>query len=299
MNKKEANKLISTYYAGETTWQEEEQLRTFFSSKNVPDEFQKHADQFRYYDEVRNVEHYQCDPFAKIDFEKDAAVPPFEGGVSGMAEKESKFDEAETTIATAENIRSRVMFDPLNNKPGNKLTWLLRIAAGFLLLLAGFAAGQFLETEDYASTQQVAQLEQEVQQMKRALMNTGRHQQASAGERLSAVNLSTRIAAGDETSDQQVTDILIHTMNTDENVNVRSAAAEALFQFRKEVGIKVAFINGLSKQDDPLMQITLIDMLVELEATNAISEMEKMLANNDTNELVRRELEAGIAELNV
>jgi len=80
---------------------------------------------------------------------------------------------------------------------------------------------------------------------------------------------------------------------------VRSAAAEALFQFRKEVGIKVAFINGLSKQDDPLMQITLIDMLVELEATNAISEMEKMLANNDTNELVRRELEAGIAELNV
>lgn len=273
------NQLISKYESGETSLEEEQKLRAYFKSENIPKELKPQADLFRKYDEIRAVESSEkFNPLAKIDLEEEVENSLLKKGEGITAGNSRGLLKSGTNIST-------------------KFTWLLRIAAGFILLLIGFAAGQFLDNEDYASTQQVAQLEREVQQMKRALMNTGNYQQASAGERLSAINASTRLPAGEQQPDQQITDILIYTMNNDQTVNVRIAAAEALFRFSDDVRINNALVNALSQQDDPLMQLTLINMLVELKAKHAVNEMEKLLVSADTRDIVRDRLKTGIAQI--
>lgn len=256
--------LIEKYFEGESSLEEEQQLRRYFRRNDVPDELKHYADQFRYFEGQAN-QSATIDPFAKIEFEEKS--------------------EAEKRLSEAGERRINFAF-----------TWPLRIAAGFILLLIGFSAGQFLGDKSETSGAEVAALQREVRQIKSALMYNGIYHQASAGERLSAVNTSTRIF-DNEKLDRQITEILIHTMNNDNSVNVRMAAAEALFKFREEPGIQKALVNSLNEQDDPLMQITLINMLVQLKAKGAINEMNKLLIKSDTRMIVRKRLKAGIAAL--
>ena len=145
--------------------------------------------------------------------------------------------------------------------------------------------------------EQVEALQQEVERMKEALMYGGDYRQASAGERLSAVKKTTGFATENNRLDRQITDILVFTMNNDKSVNVRMAAAEALFRFRDEVQIRKALVGALSQQEDPQMQLTLIDMIVHLKAKGALNEMNKLLVDSETREIVRERLRTGIAEL--
>lgn len=133
--------------------------------------------------------------------------------------------------------------------------------------------------------------------MKEALMYDGMYQNASAGERLSAVNLVSQKPLADDELDQQIIDILVYTMNNDKSVNVRMAAADALFRFRSDSRIQKALIHSIVRQKEPLMQITLIDMLVEMKAREALNEMKKMLMDSNTRDIVKERLETGIAEL--
>ena len=276
MNNEKIKQLVAKYTEGQTSLEEERKLRRYFGKENIPNELQPYAEQFRYYNEMRQSgAPADFDPFAKIDFEEESD---------------------QLAAASVTDQKSRVLFDPAQK---NGFSWWAgRIAAGFLLLLIGYGANELLNDNDYASTQQVAQLEKEVQQMKDALMATSDYETASAGERLSAVSMSTRYA-NQESLDRQITDILVYTMNNDKNVNVRLAAAEALFRYREELRIQKALVNGLNQQSDPLMQITLIDMLVKLKASGAVTEMEKLLVDADTEDIVRERLQAGIAELKV
>jgi HEAT repeat protein len=125
----------------------------------------------------------------------------------------------------------------------------------------------------------------------------GTYQQASASERISAVNLSANVPEEAEALSREISEILIYTMNNDQNVNVRQAAAEALFRFRNEPEIRRALVQSLSQQTDPLMQLTLIDMLVDLKERSAINEMQKLLMDSDTREVVKNRLKVSIAEL--
>jgi len=271
MDTEKAKQLIENFYKGQTTLDEEQQLRDYFQREEIPEILQPHAGYFRYTEVMGSqYEDPDFDPMAKID------------------------DEPELPISHLENQSIKE-----NTKSKTMLRWSLRVAAGFILLLVGFAAGQFLDSKQRASTEQVAALRQEVQQMKEALIYGGNYQQASAGERLSAVRMSTQFADDNNKLDQQITDILIYTMNNDNNVNVRMAAAEALFRFRSETEIQKALVNSLTHQEDPQMQLTLIDMLVQLKAKGALNEMNKLLMDSDTRKIVRERLQAGIAELKI
>lgn len=271
MNTEKIKQLIDQFYEGQTSLEEEQQLRTYFQQEEIPEELQSHADYFRYSEAMSDeTASTGFDPLAKVESQSSAEGAPLDNQQLGLAGSQS-------------------------NKA---LVWSLRVAAGFILLLIGFSAGQLLNGPSGASSQQVTALQQEVSQMKDALMYGDTYRQASAGERLSAVKMSTRFASGSNIKlDQQITDILIYTMNNDQSVNVRMAAAEALFRFRDELQIQKALVNALSRQDDPQMQITLIDMLVQLKARGALNEMNKLLMDSDTRKIVRQRLREGIAEL--
>ena len=268
MNTERIKKLLDKYLDGQTSLDEEKELREFFRQDDIPNHLKSYADQFSYMNTLAKSK-TDIDPFAKIE------ESPFEGGKSSAS-------------AGLRGMTTRSSF----------VTWALRVAAAIILVLTGLTAGRLLNQQDSASDEQLAALQQEISQMKSALMY-GSVQQASASERISAVYSSSRLQQSNPQLDAEITDILIYTMNNDQNVNVRLAAAEALFKFRDEPRIGKALTNSLSQQNDPLMQITLIDMLVEMKQKSAINEMQKMLLRAETQEVVKQRLENSIAELKV
>lgn len=63
MNTKELNRLLEKYYKGESTEEEEEKLRMFFSGGNIPEGYEAEKDIFSYYNEAITV------PEPSYDFE--------------------------------------------------------------------------------------------------------------------------------------------------------------------------------------------------------------------------------------
>ena len=273
MNTEKIKELLQKYLEGETTLEEEQSLRNWFrqaseKGEELPSELKVHAALFEAMSDYgRQEPRSDFDAFAKISDDAGQAGKP---------------ETVNINTHEAQQLNSTLL-------------WSLRIAAGIILLLIGLSAGLIISTNG-ASDAQVAALQQEIKQMKNALVY-GTDHKLTASERISAVNISSRLPESTAGIDSEITDILIYTMNNDENVNVREAAAQALFRFRDEPRIRKALVNALNRQNDPLMQITLITMLVEMKETAAINEMQKMLLDTDTREVVKDRLEISIAEL--
>tara|TARA_R100001143_G_C3360727_1_gene135368 strand:+ start:13305 stop:14114 length:810 start_codon:yes stop_codon:yes gene_type:complete len=267
MNTEKIEQLLEKYFEGETTLNEEKELREFFQQDEIPAHLKSYIDQFSYIHAL-GTPGADIDPMAKIE----------------MAEaKESPIQE----------IRSSSSGEFKRMSP--TIIWTLRAAAAIILVLTGLTTGLLINQQQGASDEQLATLQSEINQVKKALMY-GPVQQASASERISAVHMSTQLPQSNHL-DKEITEILIHTMNNDRNVNVRLAATEALFRFRDEPEIGKALTNSLPHQTNPIMQITLIDMLVEMKQKSAINEMQKMLLRAETQEIVKVRLENSIAEL--
>jgi len=171
--------------------------------------------------------------------------------------------------------------------------WMMRAAAAIILLMAGFSAGLLVGNESSTNLQVLA-VQEEMEQIKNALVYNA-YQQTSASERIQAVGLATSIEAADD----QLLMILIHTMNNDPNVNVRMASIDALRNYDGQLGVRQAFMQALAVQDNPFVQISLINTLVELNERSAVGEMEKLLLTESTEPEVRGRLMEGILELKI
>ena len=92
-------------------------------------------------------------------------------------------------------------------------------------------------------------------------------------------------------------DAFIHTLMTDRNVNVQMKAAEALAKYGKNDYINASLIQALKTQTSPEVQITLIDILVELEAKNAIGELHNILKKREVLDIVKTKAAYGLKVL--
>lgn len=241
--KQDIEALLAKYYEGETTLDEESQLREFFRGDPIPVHLHSHAGQFRYFEKARREQ-----PSAGISF------------------------RIVTKLSEQGNAR--------------RLTsWGLRIAAGLALLLVGFAGGRMY-------THQASAEEAEVATMKKAL-RFEQNGETSASERIQAVNLSAALNSQDE----DITQMLINTMNFDENVNVRLAACQALRRFAHEPLVREGFIRSLGIQTDPNVQLTLIEILVSIKEKRAAEEMQRLAQNKAVLDVVRMKAEEGFTNL--
>jgi len=118
--------LVEKYMQGETTLDEEQQLRVYFRDNNTPDELQPYADQFYAYEKAGKA-NSEFDPFGKINFKRKTEMPPSEGRRRSKA------------LATGRKKRQHRRGMLIDTR------WVMRIAAGILLLVIGFAAGWYLQ----------------------------------------------------------------------------------------------------------------------------------------------------------
>lgn len=249
-------KLLEKYYDGETSLEEERALKQFFQGGQVPEHLQSHAAQFGYFAGARKEQ-------PSLNFNHELALmldPPVARGLN----------------------------------PGLG-TWLLRIAAGFALLIIGFGAGWLFQSKAEKGAALAAlsgEKTGEVAEMKKVLafeqMNS-----TSASERIQAVNHSYEIPD----ADRDITQLLINTLNFDPNVNVRLAACQALTHFAGEAEVKEALIQSLAIQTDPNIQISLIEALVAIKEKRAVDQFQQLARNQEVLDIVRLKATEGMNRL--
>ena len=86
----------------------------------------------------------------------------------------------------------------------------------------------------------------------------------------------------------ELIDALVHTMNSDKNTNVRLAAISALSEMMdKNNRVKTELIKSLTVQENPLLQISLIQVLTEKGVKEAKQQIETITNNEKTDESVK------------
>ncbi|HAS40467.1 MAG TPA: anti-sigma factor [Microscillaceae bacterium] len=115
----------------------------------------------------------------------------------------------------------------------------------------------------------------------------------SASERLRAVNLTSNLSD----VDNRIIEALLTTLNTDSNVNVRLTTVEALSQFTKHPKVRTGLIKAIAKQDSPLVQIALVDIMIDLQEKRSVNALKELLKKQDLNEAVKGKVEQGIQVL--
>ena len=150
--------------------------------------------------------------------------------------------------------------------------WQFSVAAA--MLVVGITAGA-LFTSTRQSSQEVASLRQELAGM-RQMVTLSLLQQQNATDRLRGISWSERVPQ----QDTEVLSALLYTLNHDQSVNVRLSAADALGNFLTSPLVRKALPDALAKQDSPLVQASLIDLLSTMRGRD-IDETLRLTAANE------------------
>ncbi len=166
-----------------------------------------------------------------------------------------------------------------------------QLAVGFVLLLVGAGAGYFFSpSKNY--DKQMTQLSSEMQSMKEMMMLT-LLEQKSPSERLKAVSLTSEL----EDVNDKVINALLQTLDNDENMNVRLAAVEALYNFRENPKAREGLIKSVSKQESPLLQLALVEVIIALQDKKNLPILQELIKKENLNESVKTKAENGIESL--
>lgn len=169
-----------------------------------------------------------------------------------------------------------------------------RIAAGVALLIAGTFIGMIIYSGFSGSGQakELSQLKSEVTELRKTAMFT-MLKDVSPSNRLQAVDYANSI----DFPDENIVNAIVKTLNNDKNVNVRMAAAYALTKFTGVQSVRDSLVKSLSIQTDPIMQVTLINILVELREKNALKPIEQIISSDKTMQEVKKVAENGVKML--
>ena len=216
--KPDIEKLLEKYYEGETTLQEEKQLRQFFQQETIPSHLQSHAEQFRYFANARN----QHPSFAFTNQLANKLSAPESGRVIGLT------------------------------------TWILRIAASVALLIIGFAGGWFYTQNRLVSTEAAQSSSDAVSASAMKNVLTFEHlPKTSASERIQAINQSYELAQADQAITQLLINTLNFDPNVNVRLaacqaltrfenepDVREALIQSL-KIQTDPNIQISLIDAL------------------------------------------------------
>lgn len=118
-------------------------------------------------------------------------------------------------------------------------------------------------------------------------------EQQSASERLRGVEWTIRLQQPQE----EIVSALLHTLEADSNANVRLAAVEALQRFAGQEKVRKVMLHSLPREESPLVQIGLIDLMVEQNDQAIVPLLKALLEKVETNESVRQRAELGLRQL--
>ena len=211
-----------------------------------------------------------------------------------------RFNELKEMLGIIENVQE-VEVPPhiqanfqqalINEKiSGNRSNWSwMQIAASVALLIVGFSIGKLSGGN---SNDELALLKEEIQSLREVTL-TSTLQRHSASERIMAVSQIEEKS----TLNMELISTLITTLNSDESPNVRYAALQALEKFIGESEVRAELVKSLESQTDPLIQISLISILVKAEERSAIAPLKDIIKNKEVSPEVKQQAEVAIQVL--
>jgi hypothetical protein len=173
--------------------------------------------------------------------------------------------------------------------------WPNRPAIQFALTLAllafGIWGGSRFTFQSHRSGEMV-QLRNEIQEM-RQTVSLSLLNQSSSSQRLKGVSMTSTIRQPSES----LLTALLNTLNSDPNVNVRLAAVDALYLYSHRPEVRKALIQSLDNQTSPLVQISLMNLLVQIREKHALEALRGFIENQDVIPAVRQHAEKQLEEL--
>lgn len=163
-----------------------------------------------------------------------------------------------------------------------------RLAFASITLILGFLGG-YLLVPSPTSKEEIGDLKNQVLEMKEMMM-LSLLERESATERLKAVSLTNEMSSVSD----KITTALIQTLNNDENINVRLEALEALKPFVRDSRIRSELVRSIAKQESPLVQMALAELMVELQEKSSVKELQKILKRERTPQEVKNRIEESI-----
>lgn len=154
-----------------------------------------------------------------------------------------------------------------------------KVAATVLIVLGTFFTGYLTGSKN----NKISGLQTEVTSLKQEVLLAGLRDYSGPQKIEAVYSIKTSGHA-----DESLIDALVYTMNSDKNVNVRLAAINALSEMMdKNTSIKTELIKSLSVQKNPLLQISLIQVLTESGVKEAKEEIESISNNENTDQQVK------------
>lgn len=195
------------------------------------------------------------------------------------------------TPEVPEHIRAHVQQAIVDEQAGMQrgFTW-MHLAAAVALLILGFAFGRLGGSDN--TGEELAAMRAEIASLREATLTSSlkRH---SASDRLLAVN---KIEASQVVNPEMIA-TLVSTLNTDESPNVRYAAMQALGNYMDNEVVRSELVKSLEFQRDPLIQISLITLMVEAQEKSARAPLHKLIQDEETLPEVKQQAEIALKVL--
>ncbi len=163
-------------------------------------------------------------------------------------------------------------------------------AFALAILIIGIVGGRLFSNSNYEG--ELNQLSNQMADMKEMMMLTMLEEQ-SASKRLQGLQISSDLVS----ENQQITDAMFLTLNNDESTNVRLAALTILASYANNPEIREGLINSISKQESPIMQVALAELMAELQEPKAKEEFQSILEGEYTPEEVKTTLRENLDKI--
>lgn len=170
----------------------------------------------------------------------------------------------------------------------NHPKYLPHLAYGLSLMIIGWLIGfWFSSNSEYK--EQLNYLNSEIHELK-TMMTINMLDQDSPTARIKTINQIKNLS---EIDDAIIT-ALLHTLNNDPNLNVRLVTVELLTQFSDNNRVREGLLYSITKQESPLIQMALIDLMVGIKERAAIAQFKELLEKKDLNDVVRTRIEENL-----
>lgn len=166
-----------------------------------------------------------------------------------------------------------------------------RLAFGFAVLIIGVVLGRSFTGAVY--NKQLTQLSSQMADMQEMMMMSMLEEE-SVTQRLKGVQMSSELVG---TSKNAVTEAMFVTLNTDESTNVRMAALNLLAQYADDPVVREGLINSIPKQESPLMQVALAELMVVLQEGKAKDAFKNIIEGEYTPEEVKTTLRENLEKI--
>lgn len=167
------------------------------------------------------------------------------------------------------------------------LNWKMGLAFSLVGLMLGFVIFR-----NPTQQTELSALTNEVQDMKKVMMLT-LIKQPGAQQRIKAVSLAREFVEVDD----KVIQVLGNTLQSDDNVNVRLAAIDALLSYWDNATARKVMVESIAFQSSPIVQSAIADAMLSLREKQAIGAFEQLINEDEINEVVKSKIESTIDQL--